>query len=50
MRRPVEWFTRLVVVAALNEALDRLDLAFPEITDEQRATLATARSKLEAEG
>jgi polyphosphate kinase 2 (PPK2 family) len=25
-----KWFTRLVVVAAMNEALDQLDLKFPK--------------------
>jgi PPK2 family polyphosphate:nucleotide phosphotransferase len=44
-----KWFTRLVVVAAMNDALNRLDLAFPDVTDEQRAALATAREKLESE-
>ncbi len=44
-----KWFTRLVVVAAMNDALNRLDLAFPKVTDEQRSSLATARAKLEAE-
>ena len=44
-----KWFTRLVVVAAMNDALNRLDLAFPDVTDEQRAALAAARAKLEAE-
>ncbi|MBN9563543.1 MAG: polyphosphate kinase 2 family protein [Alphaproteobacteria bacterium] len=44
-----KWFTRLVVVAAMNEALNRLDLAFPEVTNEQRAALAAARTKLESE-
>jgi PPK2 family polyphosphate:nucleotide phosphotransferase len=44
-----KWFTRLVVVAAMNDALDRLDLAFPDVTDEQHAALAAARAKLESE-
>ena len=44
-----KWFTRLVVVAAINEALSGLDLTIPKVTDEQRAALADARAKLEAE-
>lgn len=44
-----KWFTHLVVVAALIEALERLDLDLPEITDAQRAALEEARVRLEAE-
>lgn len=44
-----KWFTRLVVVATMNEALSQLDLAFPEVTNEQRTALAAARTKLESE-
>jgi PPK2 family polyphosphate:nucleotide phosphotransferase len=44
-----KWFTRLVVVAAMIEALEGLDLAIPELTAEQAAALADARRKLEAE-
>jgi PPK2 family polyphosphate:nucleotide phosphotransferase len=44
-----KWFAHLVVVAALIEALERLDLKFPEVTDAQRAALEEARVKLEAE-
>ncbi|MEO8714774.1 MAG: polyphosphate kinase 2 family protein [Acetobacteraceae bacterium] len=44
-----KWFTHLVVVAALIEALEHLNLAFPEVSAEQRAALAAARAKLEAE-
>ncbi len=44
-----KWFTHLVVVTALIEALERLDLSFPEITAEQRAALERARVELEAE-
>ena len=42
-------FTRLVVVAAMNEALDRLDLKFPKADKEARAALDTARAQLESE-
>jgi PPK2 family polyphosphate:nucleotide phosphotransferase len=44
-----KWFTRLVVVAAMNEALDRLDLKFPKADKEARAALDTARAQLESE-
>jgi polyphosphate kinase 2 (PPK2 family) len=44
-----KWFAHLVVVAALIEALERLDLKFPEVTDAQRAALEEARVRLEAE-
>jgi hypothetical protein len=33
----------------MNEALSQLDLAFPEVTNEQRTALAAARTKLESE-
>ncbi|MBS7810898.1 polyphosphate kinase 2 family protein [Roseococcus pinisoli] len=41
-----KWFTRLVVVAAINRALKSLDLHYPKVTDEQRAALAEARRSL----
>jgi PPK2 family polyphosphate:nucleotide phosphotransferase len=44
-----KWFTRLVVVAAMIEALDRLDLKIPEISAAEQAVLLAARRKLEAE-
>ena len=44
-----KWFTRLVVVAAMNEALDALDLKFPTIDPDARATLNAAREKLDHE-
>jgi PPK2 family polyphosphate:nucleotide phosphotransferase len=44
-----KWFAHLVVVAALIEALERLDLHFPVISDEQKAALEKARAELEAE-
>jgi PPK2 family polyphosphate:nucleotide phosphotransferase len=44
-----KWFTHLVVVAALIEALERLDLAFPKVDPEHRAALEEARKRLEAE-
>src|SRR5208282_4797820 len=44
-----KWFTRLVVVAAMIEALDGLDLKIPEMSTEEQAALQAARRKLEAE-
>jgi PPK2 family polyphosphate:nucleotide phosphotransferase len=44
-----KWFTRLVVVAAMIEALDALDLKIPELGAEEQAALQAARLKLEAE-
>jgi PPK2 family polyphosphate:nucleotide phosphotransferase len=44
-----KWYSRLVVVAAMNHALRALDLEFPKVTDDQRAALDAARAKLEAE-
>jgi PPK2 family polyphosphate:nucleotide phosphotransferase len=42
-----KWFTRLVVVAAIHQALEGLDLRYPEVTEEQRVALTEARSALE---
>jgi len=44
-----KWFTRLIVVAAMIEALEALDLKLPEPTKEQAAALEAARRKLESE-
>jgi PPK2 family polyphosphate:nucleotide phosphotransferase len=41
-----KWFTRLVVVAALIEALEGLGLHYPKVTKAQRAALAVARQSL----
>ncbi len=42
-----KWFTRLVVVAAINRALDGLKLHYPVVSEAQRAALAEARAALE---
>jgi PPK2 family polyphosphate:nucleotide phosphotransferase len=42
-----KWFTRLVVVAAIVRALRGLDLAYPTLSDAERAALAEARAALE---
>jgi PPK2 family polyphosphate:nucleotide phosphotransferase len=44
-----KWFAHLVVVTALIETLEKLDLAFPEVDASQRAALEAARAHLEAE-
>jgi PPK2 family polyphosphate:nucleotide phosphotransferase len=45
-----KWFTRLVVAAAIDDALAQLDLRLPPATDERTAALRAARAELEAEG
>ena len=40
---------QLVVAAAIIEAMDGLDLAFPELDDGKRSELAAARQALEQE-
>ena len=44
-----KWFARLIVVAAMIEALEALDLELPALTPEQQAALEMARTKLESE-
>ena len=41
-----KWLTRLVVAAALVEALERLDLAYPVVGPVKMKELAAARAKL----
>jgi PPK2 family polyphosphate:nucleotide phosphotransferase len=41
-----KWFTRLVVAAAIVEALRSLDLRFPAVSPAQRRALAAARRQL----
>jgi len=43
------WFGRLVVAAALIQALESLDLAYPEPDEETRLAMATQRAELVAE-
>jgi hypothetical protein len=45
-----KWFTRLVVAAAVVDALEDLDLRFPKVDGRQRAELRAARRLLEREG
>lgn len=44
-----KWFTRLVLVSALIDTLEALDLAYPSVNAETRALLAEAREALERE-
>jgi polyphosphate kinase 2 (PPK2 family) len=41
-----KWFTRIVVAAAVIDALDSLDLSYPKVGKKQRKELATAREAL----
>ena len=42
-----KWFTRLVVVAAVIDALEEMQLAFPKVDREKRKELADVRRRLE---
>ena len=42
-----KWFTRLVVVAAVIDALEGLDLAFPTVDRDKRKELTEIRRRLE---
>ena len=44
-----KWYTRLVVAAAIVEAMERLDLAYPTLDAAQRRELAAARATLAKE-
>jgi PPK2 family polyphosphate:nucleotide phosphotransferase len=44
-----KWFTRLVVAAAVVDALEQLDLGFPKVSDAMRQELALARVQLAKE-
>ena len=44
-----KWFTRMVVVAAIIDALEEMDLAFPKVDRAKRKELSAVRRKLEAE-
>jgi len=41
-----KWFTRLVVAAAIVEAVEQLDLTYPTVSAEKRKELATTRAAL----
>jgi len=44
-----KWFTRVVVAAAVIDALDSLKLDYPKVGKPQRAELAAAKKELLAE-
>ena len=44
-----KWFTRLVVVAAVIDALEEMQLAFPKVDRDKRKELAAVRRRLEEE-
>jgi PPK2 family polyphosphate:nucleotide phosphotransferase len=44
-----KWFTRLIVVAAMIETLETLDLKPPEVSSEEQSALEAARQMLESE-
>jgi PPK2 family polyphosphate:nucleotide phosphotransferase len=41
-----KWFTRLIVAAAIVEAVENLDLSYPRVDDAKRKEIATARAEL----
>ena len=44
-----KWFTRLVVAAAVIDALQEMDLAFPEVDPDKRKELQAVREMLAGE-
>jgi PPK2 family polyphosphate:nucleotide phosphotransferase len=44
-----KWYTRVIVAAAIIDALDALGLEYPKVTGAQKKNLATAKSALLAE-
>jgi polyphosphate kinase 2 (PPK2 family) len=44
-----KWFTRLVVAAAIVEAVEKLDLAYPTVDANKKKELQTARADLSRE-
>jgi PPK2 family polyphosphate:nucleotide phosphotransferase len=44
-----KWFTRLVVAAAIVEAVEQLDLAYPKVDTEKKSELARVRAALARE-
>jgi Polyphosphate kinase 2 (PPK2) len=43
-----KWFTRVVVAAAVIDAVESLDLRYPEVGETQRQELAIAKKELTA--
>jgi PPK2 family polyphosphate:nucleotide phosphotransferase len=44
-----KWFTRLIVAAAVVEAVEKLNLAYPKVDPEKKKDLAAARAELAGE-
>jgi polyphosphate kinase 2 (PPK2 family) len=44
-----KWYTRVVVAAAVVDAMQELKLQYPKVTAEQKKALAAARQQLKAE-
>ena len=44
-----KWFTRLAVAAAVVEAVEQLDLAYPTVDAEKKKELQTVRAALSRE-
>jgi hypothetical protein len=44
-----KWFTRLVVAAAIVEAVEELDLTYPKVDAKKKKELATMRTALARE-
>ena len=44
-----KWFTRLVVAAAIVEAVEELNLTYPKVDAEKKKELAAARAELAGE-
>jgi hypothetical protein len=44
-----KWFTRLIVAAAIVEAVEKLDLTYPEIDAAKKKELVAARAALARE-
>ncbi len=45
-----KWFTRLIVAAAIVEAVENLDLSYPKVDAAKREEISTARAELAREG
>ena len=45
-----KWFTRFAVVSVIHRALDRLQLAYPKATPEEKEALLVAKAEMENEG
>jgi hypothetical protein len=45
-----KWFTRVVVAAAIVEAMERLDLSYPPVDPARQAEFAACRKLLVDEG